>query len=422
VNDLEGQLAELLKAGVGDPPSQVTAEAVQRQRTRRRSAIAIGTTAAIAAILAVSIAALTAVTTKPTPDVSGTVRPAGGGSATQLAHGRWLAMPTAPLRLCDPVSVWDGQDLLVAEPGVRVNGWCPARAATYNPRENSWRLISAPPDTIGHQVGAFGGGRLVLVATRNGKAVSWNVADGRWQRLPRVPDGGIPSVTWTGRAFLVIMARGRHTRAFILNGGRWERLPSLPQPSTGSIVETAAAVSHGAVYVLADVAFTGSSGYVELFRLTPSGWTSVPISAGMPTSHVTLTAVSEGIVAAGSACQGKGGCTLDVNALAILRPGADHDVITLNTRPGVPAPASIAAGRDALVVTNPLVSGFSARPPTRKCLIYDVSTRTWRRGPDILSSRGGIGTYWTPYGVISLGPFGFGSRVGGWLLLPTRHT
>jgi hypothetical protein len=140
----------------------------------------------------------------------------------------------------------------------------------------------------------------------------------------------------------------------------------------------------------------------------------------MPPSHFTLTTIAGGIVAAGSACPGKGGCTLDINALAILRPGADHDVITLNTPPGVPAPASIAAGGDAVVVTNPHVSGIFAQPTTRKCLIYGLSTRTWRRGPDIPNSRGGIGTYWTPYGVISLGQFGSVSRVGGWLLRPAR--
>lgn len=416
MNDLEGKLAELLKAGVGDPPNPVTVEAVRHQMTRRRAAIALGATVAIAAMVVLSVTALTGVFTKSAAPVSGTVRPTGGPSAGQLAKGRWVAMPTAPFRLCDPVSVWDGQDLVVVEPGVRVNGWCPARAATYDPRSNSWRRISAPPDTIGHQVGAWGGGRLVLVTTRNGKTVSWSAADGRWHQLPQVPNGGIPSVTWTGHGFLVIMSRGRHTRAFMLNGNRWARLPDLPQPGAGSIVETAAAVSHGAVYVLAD-----GAGYVELFRLTASGWTSVPIPAGTPSSHFTLATVAGGIVAAGSACPGKRHCTIDLEALAILRPGADPDVIPLHTRPGVPAPAWIAVGPDAIVVTNPLLPGITAQPPTRKCLIYDVSTRTWRRGPDTPHSHGGIGTYWTPDGVISLGQFGTGSHVGGWLLLPARH-
>ena len=330
-------------------------------------------------------------------------------------------MPAAPFRLCDPVSVWDGQELLVAEPGVRVNGWCPARAAAYNPRSNSWRPIESPPGTIGSQVGAWGGGRLVLVTRRNGKTVAWNAASSRWQRLPPVPAGGIPSITWTGRSFLVIMARGRHARAFMLSGTQWQRLPSLPEPQTGSIVGTATAVRHRAVYVLADVAHIAPpSGSVELFRLTATGWASLPVSAGLPASHFSLTAVAGGIVAAGSACPGKGGCTLDINALAIMRPGARQDVLALNTRPGVPAAGSITAGGNVVVVTNPLVPGISAKPPNTKCLIYDVSTRTWLRGPDTPTSQGGIGTYWTRYGVVVLGGAGSAgtqsSRLGGWLL------
>ena len=334
-------------------------------------------------------------------------------------------MPAAPFRLCDPVAVWDGQELLVAEPGVRANGWCPARAAAYDPRSNSWRAFGDPPGMIGSQVGAWGGGRLVLVTTRNGRTVALNPASSRWERLPRVPAGGIPSITWTGRSFLVIMTRGRHATAFMLNGTRWQQLPDLPEPAAGSIVGTAAAVWHRAVYVLADVAYIAPpSGSVELFRLTASGWTSVPVSAGLPASHFTLTAVAGGIVAAGSACPGKGGCTLDINALAILPPGARQDMITLNPRPGVPAAGSITAGGNVVVVTNPLVPGLSAKPPTRKCLIYDISTRTWLRSPDTPASQGGIGTYWTRYGVVVLtAPGSAGnrsSRLGGWLLRPAQ--
>jgi len=170
----------------------------------------------------------------------------------------------------------------------------------------------------------------------------------------------------------------------------------------GSIVETAAAVSQGAVHVLADVAHTGStytSGYSELLWLSASGWAHVTVSAEAPSSHFMLTTVAGGILAAGSACPGKGGCTVDLEALALLRPGADPDVIPLYTPPGVPAPVSIAAGADAVVVTNPRVAAAaSAQPPTRKCLIYDLPTGTWYQGPTTLHSQAGLGTYWTPRG------------------------
>jgi hypothetical protein len=427
MNDMEIRLAELLKAGVGDPPTRVTAQAVQRQRARRRLVAALGTAVVVTTLVVLAVAALAGGFSTRNAPVTGAVWPAGGPSAKQLAHGRWVRMPAAPMMLCDPVSVWDGRDLVVVEPGVNMYfGWCPARAATYDPQTNSWTAIAAPPDVIGEQVGAWGGGRLVLVTPRNGKTVSWSAADGQWRQLPRVPKGGLPSITWTGRGFLVFMIRGRHARAFMLSGNRWARLRDLPQPGTGSIVHAAAAVSQGAVYVLADVAHVAPPwGYVELLRLTASGWTRMPISAGAPSSDFTLTTVAGGMVAAGSACPGKGRCTVDLEALALLHPGADPDVIPLHTRPGVPARVSIAAGADAIVVTNPRLAGLTGQPPTRKCLIYDFTTGTWHRGPDTRHSQGGLGTYWTPYGVISLGQSESDSiqsaRIGGWLLRPARH-
>jgi hypothetical protein len=213
----------------------------------------------------------------------------------------------------------------------------------------------------------------------------------------------------------------------MLGGDRWTRLRDLPQPGTGSIDQVAAAVSKGALYVLADVAHVAPPwGYVELLRLTNSGWTRIPMHAGAPSSDFTLTTVAGGMVAAGSACPAKDGCTVDLEALALLRPGGDPDVIPLHTRPGVPARVFIAAGADAVVVTNPRVAAaFTPQPPTRKCLIYDLTTGTWLRGPDARHSQGGLGTYWTPYGVISLGQSESDStrsaRIGGWLLRPARH-
>jgi len=395
-----------------------------RSLSAMRLPAAVGVAAAFAGIGVVAAALLGAFSTSSAL-VTGSVRPAEGPSVGELRHGRWVRVPAAPFRLCVPVAVWDGRGLVVVEPGVRVNGWCPARAAIYDPQANTWTKAARPAGVIGEQVAAWGGGRLVLVTARNGKTASWSAADGRWRQLPPVPDGGIPSITWTGRGFLVITSRGRQTSAFMLNGDRWARLPRLPQPETeiGSIEDTAAAVSRGAVYVLADVSHVAPpGGYVELFRLTVAGWTRVPMAAGAPSSNFTLTTIAGGMLAAGSACPGKGGCMVDLESLAILRPGTHPDVIPLDTRPGVPAPASIAAGAQAIVVTNPrIAAAATAQPPTRKCLIYDLSTGTWVPGPEAPTTQGGIASYWTPYGVISLGQFGSGSRVGGWLLRPARH-
>lgn len=72
MNDLQSRLAELLKAGVGDPPSRVTVQAVRRQGARRRAVAAVGAAAAIAVVAALS-AGVTGQLGNPAPAVSPSV-------------------------------------------------------------------------------------------------------------------------------------------------------------------------------------------------------------------------------------------------------------------------------------------------------------------------------------------------------------
>jgi hypothetical protein len=72
MNDLQGRLAELLKAGVGDPPARVTVQAVRHQVARRRVVAAVGTAAAIAVVAALG-AGLSGRLGNPGPAVSPTV-------------------------------------------------------------------------------------------------------------------------------------------------------------------------------------------------------------------------------------------------------------------------------------------------------------------------------------------------------------
>src|SRR5260370_15472384 len=180
------------------------------------------------AILAALLLAMAGCSASPSGPASLTAAAAvsvGGPSAQQLAHGRWLKMPSAPIRLCYRLSVWDGHDLVVVEPG-----WprCRAAAAAYNPRTNSWAAIATPPKLLARSrlvgpqpVAAWGDGRLVLVSPVTGVAVTWSPATGRWHQIATVPSPGAVSVGWTGSKFLVITAQmiavnSRTARAFFL--------------------------------------------------------------------------------------------------------------------------------------------------------------------------------------------------------------
>jgi hypothetical protein len=391
------------------------------------------------AILATSLLAMAGCSASPSGPASLTAAVAvsvGGPSAQQLARGRWLTMPAAPIRLCDPLSVWDGHDLVVVEPG-----WphCRAAAATYNPRTNSWAAIAEPPKLwarsrlFGPQpVAAWGDGRLVMVSPVTGVTVAWSPATGRWQQIRTLPSRGAVSASWTGSKFLVITARmiavNKGTaRAFALTGDRWTRLPDLPQPGKGQIVEAVTAADDGAVYALAgiNVAHTSpndmyNSGHVELLRLTPAAWTPVPLSSSAPSSQLALTQVDGAIVAAGSACLGRGGCTEEDGAAALLRPGSHPATIALRPQPGVPYPRDIASGRHAIVVTYPEGLGDTRPGPPPA-----ITTGRWLQGPTATDFRADLGAYWTPYGVVSLGQpsraAGVEStHIGGWLLRPAR--
>jgi hypothetical protein len=378
----------------------------------------------------------------PPPPAATSDRPVEGPSAQQLADGRWLRIPSAPIRLCDPQAVWDGRDLVVIEPAFPP---CPPGAAAYDPRANSWAKIATPPRFIGvNPATAWGGGRLMLISERTGAAATWDPVTARWQQLAPVPSPGVVSAVWTGDKFLVITASAISSskgsaHVFALTGSRWRRLPDLPQPASGRIVSAVAAAGPDAVYALATInpASTSHGGAnaddtsnlasVELVRLGTASWRPVPLSSVVPQSQLALTAVNGGILAAGSSCPALAICTLEDGTAALLRMGAQPDTIPLMAPAGVPYPYDIAAGSQAIVVTyqnglgTPLPPG--AGPVPGSSTIYDIATGKWQPGPTAAGSGSSFGAYWTAYGVVCLGQpsrttLGSAHKIGGWLLRP----
>lgn len=417
------------------PIGPLATRALRTGARLRRSRPALSAAISAAAVVAISvlIVTLTGAAGRPPTTVTAAAKPAQGPSAWQLAHGRWVRIPPAPLMYCGILTVWDGRDLVVIRRPYR---GCPPGATEYNPRANRWTTIAAPPMVEGQSAVAASGGGQVLLVLDTGATYSWRPATGRWQPLDKLPAGAkynFFSVTWTGTTFLVTRLYHFRTpgpgQAFKLTGHRWKSLPDLPQPTSGRMEEAPAVAFHGAIYVLAHITVTRhahpnsfeETGYVELLRLTATGWARVPLGPGGPKSDLALTQVRGAILAAGSSCPAM--CTEASGIAALLRPGLAHSVIRLRPRPGVWLyPPNVAAGARAIVVTYaaPSLPGHH-QPPRVACSIYDVATGTWQRGPTAPADIGGS-DYWTPYGVITFGePSGKvpdPARISEWILRP----
>jgi hypothetical protein len=393
------------------------------------STVAVWTS--ISRVRAIDAIAVTATITANSVDTE----PAAGPTAWQLALGHWVPMPPAPLKMCGPLVLWDGRELVAIQEPVDP---CLLGAAAYDPRANRWTTIAAPP-IFKHQwvVGASGGGR-VLVVVNTGATYVWRPTTRRWQRLGALPAGRNSfSVAWTGRTFLVTRiyawTDAGPVQAFELAGRHWKPLPDLPQPPAGRIMGAPPIAFDGAVYVFPHVVVehhTGpnafyDSGYNEALRLTSAGWRQVRIGPGGPPSGLNLATVRGAILATGSSCQWE--CTVDTGRAALLRPGSASSVIPLRPEPGVPDSSHFAAGARAIVITYTQgiggLPGFP-QPPTGTCYVYDVAAGTWRPGPSSPATHATAGpAYWTPYGVVSLADSGGQpdpalTRTAGWLLRP----
>jgi hypothetical protein len=369
----------------------------------------------------------------------GIVRVAEGPSAEQLAHGHWLRIPAAPIRICDAQSVWDGRDLVTVEAGFPP---CAPAAAAYDPRTNRWARIAAPPETVGPApVIAWGGGRLLLVSGRTRAVAAWSAATGRWHLLRPLPAAGVVSASWAGHEFVVVTARRLGVnkgiaQAFALRGDRWTRLPDLPQPARGQVRDVATATFGGALYALVGVAVwhtipndSYQAEHSELLRLTRSSWKPVPLPPGVPQSQQALIKVRDALLALGSSCPSPM-CILEDGAAALLIPGIRAPVIRLWHKPGIPYPRDIAAGGHAIAVVYseglgaPTPPGYGPAPGSTA--IYDIATGKWLKGPTAPETRAdqdsAPAAIWTPYGVISISQ-GVAGAVSsghprGWLLRP----
>jgi hypothetical protein len=424
---------------VGGAPVDAILAAGRRRRHDRRALQVGAAVVAVALVVAgaLTVAGHTGAATKQ-PGAPVTVKPVPGPTAQQLAAGRWVKMPAAPVHLCNPQAVWDGRDLVVFEGPFNK---CPAVAATYDPRANTWTKIAPPPASVGTDpAAAWGGGRLVLVSPATGFAAAWSPVTGRWARLDNLPAPGASSLVWTGRTMIAVTAHvyvalhSNHSppaQSFELFGNSWKALPALPQPDVGVVYSTGAVVASGTVYVLEGISNNhinaegdGSySGSVELLRLVGGHWSDVPVPQGFPQSELGLTQIGRGAVAVGSDCQGGlEVCTEEFDSAALIRPGEKPLVVPLTVPHNVPNLSDVTAGGNAVVVTYPAGAGSfnvirpsGSGPVVGYTQVYDAGASRWLHGPlaPKVNSRaaGNSDLAWTPYGVVAVDRHG-------WLLRP----
>lgn len=155
MNDEQHWLAELLKAGAGDPPARISVQGVRRQAAKRRGAAAAGAAAAIAVVTVVAAfsAGLPGLTGNPGPAVS----PSVPAVPVPCRPGWHVAPGAAP--------AGDHQDWLVAVAGSASDDLWAVGDRLANPRQAFPLLEHWDGRTWAYFPGAWIGGRQAVLTS-----------------------------------------------------------------------------------------------------------------------------------------------------------------------------------------------------------------------------------------------------------------
>lgn len=158
------------------------------------------------------------------------------GSAYDPATNAWRKLAPSPLAPAQqPLGAWTGHRLILVVSGVDPDSGRPypasfARAASYDPRTDSWRRLPSPPRGAGGI--AVWDGRELLVAGASRAAFAFDPATERWRRLASAPSAGHASgALWTGTRLVLLDGPQGPGYAYDPGTDRWSTLPSLPFPA-----------------------------------------------------------------------------------------------------------------------------------------------------------------------------------------------
>jgi N-acetylneuraminic acid mutarotase len=200
-----------------------------------------------------------------------------GGSAYNPTTNTWRTLAPSPLAPSQqPIGAWTGRELIIFVGGLDPDGKpYPARfarAAAYNPTNNTWRRLAPLPAPRGGATAVWDGREVLVVggvgAPRGGKppalaavGFAYNPATNRWRRLPPMESGREgASVVWTGKRLLVW-------------GGQTARAGSLPV-SCAEVPTPCVIAGHGLAYDPAADRWSPLAKAPLLGRLDPAAvWT-----------------------------------------------------------------------------------------------------------------------------------------------------
>jgi hypothetical protein len=161
----------------------------------------------------------------------------------------WRALAESPLAPeQEPLGAWTGRELLLFVSGISPADGKPfpddlARAAAYDPANDTWRRIAPLPERRGGARAVWAGHELLVVGGRDADGaparagLAYDPKTNGWRRFPAAEVGRVQAVaTWTGSRLLVwggdlgrvAFTPARTGYAFDPATDRWARLPQAP--------------------------------------------------------------------------------------------------------------------------------------------------------------------------------------------------
>lgn len=304
MTDPHARVAGLLEhAAEGDVAPPPLDQLIRRGTARRRRQLWLAAAATIA-VIGGSVGgglAIRSADEVPQPNQSGSPSPAPSSTrpvtttADQLARGHWAPVARPPISLCpgSTLTAWGDNRLLVLSPMCR-GLYTGLHAALYNPRRDLWTHL---PDTPG---GAEWAGTVgddyVAVSPANGKAYRIPVpsvstgAEVTWSELPDLPErseGYLGDNVTTFDDSIVVAGTGAGgTGVWQLADGAWRPLPRLPASSPSEVQQVSVTALAGELYAFDAVGDAGptrgGSMAPHVLRLAGDSWVEQPRADGLP--------------------------------------------------------------------------------------------------------------------------------------------